>query len=206
MYMKNDRFIAPRITSRITYGLLRLISWDTDISVVEAERGFVFAVFPHNSNFDAVLGYLTFKTAGLRAATLAKSELFRFPLGIVMRALGGIPVNRSQHSDMVSEMVSHFKKTPGFVLAIAPEGTRKKTSSIKSGFWYIAKGAGVNIHLLYFDKQNRRIRRLDIFTPGESFEEDIILISDIYRKAGYTIPLASKLSQAPFCTVESASE
>ena len=39
----------------------------------------------------------------------------------------------------------------GFILAILPEGTRSKVDSWKSGFYHIARGAGVPVLLAYLD-------------------------------------------------------
>ena len=172
----------------IFYLILRLLRWNIEELQIDRDRGAILAFFPHESNFDAVLGFLTFKISGLRAKTLAKKELFRFPFGVIMRIFGGIPVDRSSNSNMVSQMIKKFEEDPAFILAIAPEGTRKRAGMVKSCFWYIAKGANVPIHLFMIDKKNRRIRRLETVNPQGTYEEDIKKIANIYFKNGYYLP------------------
>ncbi|MBN2772313.1 MAG: 1-acyl-sn-glycerol-3-phosphate acyltransferase [Spirochaetes bacterium] len=180
--------VKIKIGKILFYLILRLLRWNIDRAPIDKDRGAVLAFFPHESNFDAILGFLTFKINGLHPKTLAKSELFWFPFGIIMRFLGGIPVYRSSSSDMVSQMVKRFNEDPRFFLAIAPEGTRKRAETVKSGFWYIAKGANVPIHLFLIDKKSRRIRRLETLDPQGTYEEDIKKIANIYSKSGYKLP------------------
>ena len=62
-----------------------------------------------------------------------------------MRALGGIPVDRSSRQDMVSQIVAQFDAHDDFILVVAPEGTRSRTTEWKTGFYQIALKADVPI-------------------------------------------------------------
>ena len=94
----------------------------------------------------------------------------------------------------MEQMVEIFKTRNEFLLAIVPEGTRKKVQTIKTGFWHIAKAANVSIICWYLDNENKTARWLAEIIPGEDKIEDLIRIRDIYEKAGYRFPLDITLS------------
>ena len=68
---------------------------------------------------------------------------------------------------MVDQMVAEFARRDSFVLAIPPEGTRKRTEHWRSGFYRIALGANVPVAPGYLDFARKRagigpaIRRRD---------------------------------------------
>lgn len=106
---------------------------------------FVIIVAPHTSNWDFPVGAAAKLALRLQATFIGKHTLFVFPLGIIMRALGGMPINRSRSQDFVSTSVAEFAARESMVLVIAPEGTRRKVERWKTGFYHIAHGAGVPI-------------------------------------------------------------
>ena len=111
----------------------------------------VIAVAPHTSNWDFVLGAAVMFATDLRLEFLAKHTLFWRPFGSLMRWMGGIPVDRASAHGLVGEAVAAFTAVPSRVLAITPEGTRKKVRRYKSGFLHIARGAGVPVVLASLD-------------------------------------------------------
>ena len=74
-----------------------------------------------------------------RIKFLGKYELFKNPLiGWVLRKLGGYPVVRNKQVNSVDSVVKIFNDNENFFLTLAPEGTRAKVNSLKTGFYYIA--------------------------------------------------------------------
>ncbi|MDD5533754.1 MAG: 1-acyl-sn-glycerol-3-phosphate acyltransferase, partial [Syntrophales bacterium] len=118
-----------------------------------------------------------------------KKEAFFWPLSVVLRMLGGIPVDRNASRGVVEQMVSAFDAHDEFLLAIVPEGTRKKIRTIRKGFWYIARSAGVSIICWYLDNENKQTLWLGEIVPGKDITADLIRIRDLYAKAGYRFPL-----------------
>ncbi|MDJ0655856.1 MAG: 1-acyl-sn-glycerol-3-phosphate acyltransferase [Xanthomonadales bacterium] len=106
---------------------------------------FIIAVAPHSSNIDFVLTMGVIMSLGLRCSFLAKASLFRFPLGLLMRAFGGIPVDRSSKNGVVEQMSGHFQRAEQLILGITPEGTRSAVNRWRSGFALIAKEADVPV-------------------------------------------------------------
>lgn len=141
----------------------------------------ILAVAPHTSNWDFIIGvayrsYYKMKNARF----LGKAELFKPPFGGFFRWMGGIPVNRDHKSNLVDQVVSAIAAEPRFLLAIAPEGTRKKVSSLKTGFYFIAAKAGIPIILVGFDYENKCVRFSELMYPGTNQDEDFAKIYQFF--------------------------
>ena len=140
----------------------------------------VVAVAPHTSNWDFVVGMAAMFALDLRLDFLAKHTLFWRPLGTFMRWIGGIPVDRTSAHGVVGEAVCAFASVPARVLAIAPEGTRRKVGRYKSGFLHIARGAGVPVVLATFDWARRSIVLGPEFATSDDPETDLKRIEAFY--------------------------
>lgn len=92
----------------------------------------------------------------IKISWMAKHNLFFGPLGWMMRGLGGIPIARHRKGNMVESMVETFNQAQSLVLVVPTEGTRARTDYWKSGFYHIARGAGVAIVPSYLDYGNKR--------------------------------------------------
>ncbi len=118
---------------------------------------FVVIVAPHTSNWDFPVGLAAKWAIGLDAHFWGKDSLFVPPMGWFMRANGGIPVDRKHRGRVVEKTIACFATNERFALALAPEGTRKKVSQWRSGFWHVAKGAHVPICCVAFDWPRRLV-------------------------------------------------
>lgn len=145
--------------------------------------------FPHTTNMDAVRAFTALRIIKRTGHIMIKKEAFFWPLSVVLRMLGGIPVDRNASRGVVEQMVSAFDAHDQFLLAIVPEGTRKKIRTIRKGFWYIARSAGVSIICWYLDNENKQTLWLGEIVPGKDITADLIRIRDLYAKAGYLFPL-----------------
>ena len=105
--------------------VLRIAGW-TIAGDVPAEPKFVAIVAPHTSNWDFVIGVAAMFALDLRVRWLGKHTLFRWPLGWLLRALGGQPVRRDAPQGVVAEVADAIRAEPRFILALAPEGTRRR--------------------------------------------------------------------------------
>lgn len=135
------------------------------------------------------MAFATFMILKIKGHILIKAEWFVWPMTIVFRIFGGIPVDRNSKSDVVGKVTHEFQSRETFIVAIVPEGTRKKVKKIRTGFWYIAREADVPIICWYLDHKTRTTRWLGRIDPGENIQEDLWKISDLYSDAGYEIPL-----------------
>lgn len=162
--------------------LFRWLGWKIKGSFPADQPQYIAAVAPHTSNWDFVVGVAARSILRMQNARfLGKSQLFRPPFGWFFRWLGGYPVDRSRKSDMVDQVVQIFKRHPHFVLAIAPEGTRQKVERLKTGFYYIAKKAGIPIIPCGFDFAKKEVVIGQPFWPTDDVEADLAQLVTFYR-------------------------
>ena len=133
---------------------------------------FVVIVAPHTSNWDFPIGLMAMFALGLRGTFLGKDTLFWWPLGMIMRWLGGAPVDRSASHNVVEQATAHFLGSEKLVLVLSPEGTRRKLPEWRTGFYYVAKGAGVPIVPVAFDYSRKVFRVYPPVVTSESRDED----------------------------------
>lgn len=119
--------------------------------------------------------------SGVTPVWLGKREMFIGPLGVLMRRLGGIPVDRENPVGLVGEVTLLVKNSHKVALVVPPEGTRSGGRYWKSGFHRIAAAAGVPIVLTYLDGPSRTGGWGPSFTPGESAAVDMVAVRAFYR-------------------------
>lgn len=151
---------------------LRLLRWRVTGQFPDVAKA-VFIVAPHTSNWDFFVGLFADLALDLRAHWLGKHTIFRWPVNGLLRSLGGIPIERSSRSQVVEQMVGEFAAREALVLAIAPEGTRKKVDEWRTGFWHIAKGAGVPIVPIGLDYAKREVLVGPVRDPTDDLAADV---------------------------------
>ncbi len=160
--------------------VLHLLGWTIGPEGDEVPKC-IICVAPHTSNLDFTLGKLFYNAIGRKAKFLIKKEWFIFPLNLVFKSMGGIPINRSKSSSTTEQLAEEFAKRDTFHLAITPEGTRKKTKEWKKGFYYIALKAGVPIQVAYIDYGKKEVGIKATFYPTGNVDEDILAIRSMYK-------------------------
>jgi 1-acyl-sn-glycerol-3-phosphate acyltransferase len=172
---------VPRVkrplSSRLARFVLRVLRWRVTGDLPDLTK-FVIIVAPHTSNWDFVIGFLCYLALELRASWLGKHTIFRFPFGPVLRHFGGIPVDRGAAQDVVQRAVAEFQRRSSFVLALAPEGTRRRVATWRSGFYRIALGAGVPITTASLDFRKREVAVGPLFQPTGDYATDFQRIVD----------------------------
>jgi 1-acyl-sn-glycerol-3-phosphate acyltransferase len=144
-------------------------------------RKSVICVAPHTSNVDLFYGKLFYNAVGKKSKFLMKKEWFFFPFSLIFKSMGGIPINRGKSSSVTEQIADEFSKHDDFHVAITPEGTRKKASEWKKGFYYIALKANVPIEVAYLDYEKKAIGIKAVFNPTGDAEEDIRKIRSMYE-------------------------
>ena len=136
---------------------MRLLGWRF-AGAFPNHAQFVAIVAPHTSNWDFPILLAAKWALQLDARWMGKDVIFRPPLGWILSALGGIPIQRSTSHNVVDASIHAFGERPQLVLVLAPEGTRKYVADWKSGFWHIAHGANVPIVCIALDYGRKTIR------------------------------------------------
>ncbi len=141
---------------------------------------YLVVVAPHTSGWDLLLGLLFTFASGIRPNWIGKDDIFRWPLGSLMRWLGGIPVNRRSKNNFVDQIVALYKARNELIVAITPAGTRGDTSYWRTGFYYIALGAEVPIALGFIDYGARRLGIQGTLWPTGNLEADMRVFQEFY--------------------------
>lgn len=164
----------------LAHGILRWLGWKVEVSVPDFPKA-IICVAPHTSNWDFIIGELAIRSVGRKAGFMMKSSWFFFPLGCLFRAIGGIPVVRqNKKQSLVEAMVVRFRDEERLVVAITPEGTRKRTSSWHTGFLRIAYEADVPICLAVIDFRMKRAMINEVFEPSGNLDADMQAIKRYY--------------------------
>jgi len=168
---------------KIIYKIIffRLMGWEIIGKMDPEIKKSVIIVVPHTSWHDFYIGLFARGIIGLEMNYVAKKELFRFPFGYYFRWMGGAPLNRNSRQNTVEAISEIFEKREIFRLAIAPEGTRKKVSDWKTGFYYIALKAKVPIIPVAFDYSKKEVILHKAFYPTGNIECDFIVLKSNYK-------------------------
>ncbi len=150
-----------------------LMGWKIVGGIESEVKKCVMMVMPHTSNHDFYLGVFTRGIVGLEMNWIGKKELFMFPFNYYFKYMGGEPLDRSGGLNKVDAIASIFKRRDEFRLAVAPEGTRKKVSQLKTGFYYIALKAEVPIIPVAFDFGKKEVNLGKPFFPTSNYEADL---------------------------------
>lgn len=159
--------------------ILRVGGWTPVGKMPDVPKAVIIAA-PHTSNWDGFWGLVYKVSIGADIHFFAKKSVFWFPLGTLLRALGGIPLDRSRAGSAVKQAIDMFEEQNNFYFALAPEGTRTKTPGWKSGFYRIAEGAKIPVYLGFLDFGRKRLgigRRVDL--SGDQ-DVDLAVFRDFY--------------------------
>ncbi len=159
--------------------VLKLMGWKIGNIIAEVPKC-VIAVAPHTSNMDFIMGKLAYTAIGRTANFLIKESWFVFPLNILFNSMGGIPVNRDRKTSITDKLAEEFEKRDKFQLALTPEGTRRRVTKWKKGFYFIALKSNVPIVLVAIDYGTKTVSFLDTFYPTGDVEGDIKIIRSKY--------------------------
>jgi 1-acyl-sn-glycerol-3-phosphate acyltransferase len=152
--------------------VLDALGWNIDGAIPNIRKLVIIAA-PHTSNWDFIVGVAAKLALGLDVKWLGKDTLFRGPLGYLMRRLGGRPVDRNASHDVVKDVVGEFERSDRLVLALAPEGTRRRVERWRTGFYHIAHAAGVPIVPVALNFGERAIQIGAPFTTTGDVDADI---------------------------------
>ena len=168
-----------RFVHSIARFVLKLIGWRTHVISPRTSR-FVLIGAPHTSNWDFLIVLLLMVVEGIPIRIIGKDTLFRGPIGIFMRSLGAIPVNRRERENFVDQVVAKFDQYDELIIGISPEGTRKKSSRWRTEFYYIALKAEVPIVMAYLDYENKVCGLGPSLMPTGDIQADFMIIREFY--------------------------
>ena len=163
----------------VSLSILKIIGWKA-VNKSEDKKKYVVIAAPHTSNWDFPLFLIVAFALNMKAYWLGKHTLFKWPFRGLFRWLGGIPVDRTKKTNLVQQCVNHFNATTDLVIVNAPEGTRSKVHEWKTGFYYIATGAGVPIAMGFLDYKKKKGGIDGLFQPTGDIDSDMKIIKEFY--------------------------
>ena len=160
--------------------VLRLGGW-TMAGDFPSEPKLVIIAAPHSSGWDAVWGLAAKVAMGMRVVVIGKQELFRWPLGWLLRRFGIMPVDRARAHGVVDQVVERFNQSDMMWFVLAPEGTRKRVEHWKTGFWHIARDAGVPVVCAYFHYPTKTVGIGPVMHMTADLKGDMVRVREYYR-------------------------
>lgn len=160
----------------------KMMGWTIDGIFDPEISKYIIIVAPHTSNWDFPLGVMARSLLHIEGTKfLGKSSLFKPPYGFMFRAMGGYPVDRTKTNNLVDAVVDIFNSKETFSVALAPEGTRSKVGSLKTGFYHIADKANIPIYKVGFDYGQKRIIVDTPFYTSDNMDTDMLSILSFFK-------------------------
>jgi 1-acyl-sn-glycerol-3-phosphate acyltransferase len=169
-----------RLAGAVGRFMMGIRGWRVEGGIPDIPK-MVLVVAPHTSNWDFLTGLWVKLAMRMGARFVGKHTLFRGPVGVFMRWLGGVPVDRSAAAGFAEETARAVRESERMTLVVAPEGTRKQTDKWKSGFYRIAMAAGVPIVLAGFDYPRKVIFFGPVVEPTGDYEKDLAEIQSHFK-------------------------
>ncbi len=171
----------PILLQKIGKFFLTITGWKFKGDIPRSDR-IILVAGPHTSNWDFLLALAFIFGLNLNVFWIGKHTLFKNGFSKIMRKLGGIPVDRASPELLMNEVSYIVKKQQGVIIAISPEGTRKKVERLKSGFLRIAKTTNSQILLAGIDFESKLIHLGKLFQPSGNTESDFLNVHNYFRQ------------------------
>ena len=180
--MRKYQFLIFNIMQQFAkFIFLRIWGWKIENTVPGHIKKCVIIAAPHTSWQDFPVGIFTKWVCGFPANFIGKASIFKPPFGFLFKALGGTPVDRSKSANLVDAIIDIFNSKDQFILALAPEGTRRKVATWKTGFYFIAKGAKVPVIMIGLDFEHKKVIISEPYTITEDKEKDFKVFYDFFK-------------------------
>jgi 1-acyl-sn-glycerol-3-phosphate acyltransferase len=175
-----EKGLSPnRFIALIGRAFLKAMGWRVEGEIPDIKK-YVIIAAPHTTNWDFPITLAVAFVLKIKIYWMGKAAMFRWPFRGMLRWLGGIPIDRSQSNNVVEQSIQAFRKLEKLIMLVPPEGTRKKVSYWKTGFYRIAQGANVPIVLGFLDYRRKTGGIGPIFYPTGNIEDDMLRIQTFY--------------------------
>jgi len=149
----------------------RLLGWKV-VGELPRQKKILIAGMAHTSNWDFPLTWLVLTALDLDTKVFAKDVYHTWPLNYFCKFFGVLPVNRRKSTGFVESVAQQYIEADTLRTLIAPEGTRKFSPKLKSGYYHIAKKANVPIVAAGLNYSKKEYVFLSAREALDSYEED----------------------------------
>ena len=182
--MHHTIFDTPIVNTLLRWAsiaFLRLAGWKVVGQLPSNAAKSVLIAAPHTSNWDLPYTLMVAFVLRLNVYWIGKVSIFKPPFRGVMMWLGGIPVDRAQSNNLVAASSTAIMQATGpLQLIVPPEGTRSGTRYWKTGFYYIAAGAGVPVVMAFLDYEKKIGGLGPVFQTTGDIDADMLAIKAFY--------------------------
>ncbi|MEO0367277.1 MAG: 1-acyl-sn-glycerol-3-phosphate acyltransferase [Pseudomonadota bacterium] len=165
--------------------IFRVLGWKM-IGTPPQLKKYLFVALPHTSNWDFVIGWMVSVALGLNLRIFVKDVFFVWPINHVCHWLGLLPVNRRESTNFTESVAEIFASADELHALITPEGTRAFQPNLKSGYYHLAKKAGIKIVVAGPHFGDKTFTFTEPRDPLPTFEEDAAQVIEFCRsQQGY---------------------
>jgi len=162
------------------YVLIKILGWKINGEFPDIRKSIVIFA-PHTSYYDALYGKLFLNETGINHIFLSKKELFVFPMNILMKWFGSIPVRGVAGKNAIYEVSEILEGAQSMHIVLSPEGTMSKVTKWNIGFYYLAWKANIPIVVGYIDYKKKEIGVKGVIYNLENVNTVINQITEMYK-------------------------
>lgn len=169
--------MISKLLARFT---LWILGWKA-VGEKSSHKKYVLIAAPHTTNMDGVLLLAASTVYGMKISWMIKHTALKVPIfGWLLKKTGAVGIDRTANQGLVAQMVEKFAQKDEFILAIPPAGTRSYRDYWKSGFYIIAKEAGVPIVPGYLNYKTKVAGFGESFVPSD-VKKDMDYLREFYK-------------------------
>ena len=169
--------------------ILKIMGWKITGDFNHGLKKTVTIVLPHTSNWDFPLGMLTQWSTRQKIGFVIKQSWIKTPvIGFLLKKMGATAIDRSKNNNLVDGLVKTYNEEDELNICFTPEGTRKKVTRLRTGFYHVAKKAGIPILMVKFDYANKIIEWREPFYPTNDQEHDFEVIEAYFKGVAGKFP------------------
>ena len=167
---------------------LKIMGWKLVGEVPKEVKKAVLVCAPHTSNWDFPLALASFAIAELKVNYFIKKSWFFFPMNLLFKATGGVPVDRTKNHGLVDSMTQLLQESDEMIIAVPAEGTRSWVPKWKTGFYHIAKSARVPIIMGFVDFKKKEFGFGPLLNLSGNFKKDMSKIQVFFEDKSGKFP------------------
>jgi 1-acyl-sn-glycerol-3-phosphate acyltransferase len=143
---------------------------------------------PHTAHIDALYGKLGVTEVGIKFKFLSKKELFFFPMNLVMKKFGSIPVRGVKGQNAIFKVAEMMKENDELHIIISPEGWIRKVEKWNKGFYHMARKADVPIVVAYLDYAKKEVGIKGAIYDTEDYNSVVQKMNEMYKGVTGKVP------------------
>lgn len=168
--------------------LYRLLGWRLSGEIPYQQKKLMIVFVPHTSNWDFVVGWLLVRAEDLQVTIFAKDQFDFFPFTYAYSFFGVVPIKRHKSANFVEQATQLYQQENRFWGAMAPEGTRGYIQQLKSGYYYLAKAANVQLLVVGLDFKKKTVVIEPLRNVLPTFDQDVVCMSTFGKSIHAKIP------------------